>query len=60
MVGGIETVFILASHEHTLTSSTLIKQIVTLGSYKPEEMSRLVPLSVAKRLEEKLRSRAKA
>lgn len=57
IVGGIETVFILASHEHTLTSSTLIKQIVSLGSTEPERLARIVPLTVAKRLGEKLRGR---
>lgn len=57
IVGGIETVFILASHEHTLTSSTLIKQIVSIGSHEPEHLSRLVPLPVAKRLSDKLRRR---
>jgi pantetheine-phosphate adenylyltransferase len=55
IVGDIETVFILASHEHTLTSSTLIKQIVALGSAEPKRLARIVPLSVAKRLGEKLR-----
>jgi pantetheine-phosphate adenylyltransferase len=55
LVGGVETVFILTSHDHALTSSTLIKQIVLLGGHEPKQLERLVPLSVAHRLSAKLR-----
>lgn len=50
MIAGIETVFLMTSTQHALTSSTLIKQIVQIGGYDREGMSRLVPLDVADRL----------
>ena len=56
IMGGVETVFLMTSGEHTLTSSTLIKQIVQIGEYDMDNLGRLVPLDVAKRLEERLRS----
>lgn len=55
MIGDIETVFLMTSGQHILTSSTLIKQIVEIGSYDPDHLSRLVPLDVAKKLEQRLR-----
>jgi len=55
IVGGIETVFILTSHEHALTSSTLIKQIVEMGGGDPSRLSHIVPPPVIERLREKLR-----
>lgn len=55
IIGGIETVFLMTSGQHILTSSTLIKQIVEIGQYDTDHLSRLVPLDVAKRLEERLR-----
>ncbi|MCO6438906.1 MAG: pantetheine-phosphate adenylyltransferase [Phycisphaerae bacterium] len=57
IIGDIETVFLMTSGQHVLTSSTLIKQIVEIGSYDPEHLARLVPLDVARRLEERLRKR---
>ena len=57
IMGGIETVFLMTSGQHSLTSSTLIKQIVQFGQYDPDHLARLVPLDVAKRLEDRLRSR---
>lgn len=57
IIGDIETVFLMTSGQHVLTSSTLIRQIVEIGSYDPEHMARLVPLDVARRLEERLRRR---
>ena len=48
MIGDIETVFLMTSGQHILTSSTLIKQIVEIGQYDPDHISRLVPLDVAK------------
>jgi hypothetical protein len=45
----------MTSGQHVLTSSTLIKQIVEIGDYDPDHLSRLVPLDVAKKLEQRLR-----
>ena len=50
LAGGIETLFMLATDVHALTSSTLIKQVAAMGG----DVSRLVPEPVAKRLREKL------
>lgn len=55
IIGDIETVFLMTSGQHVLTSSTLIKQIVEIGSYDSQHLARLVPLDVAQRLEERLR-----
>ena len=54
IIGDIETVFLMTSGQHILTSSTLIKQIVEIGRYDADRLARLVPLDVAKRLEERL------
>ena len=51
LVGDVETVFLMTSHEHALTSSTLIKQIVQIGGYDRTRLRRLVPEAVAARLE---------
>lgn len=56
IIGDIETVFLMTSGQHVLTSSTLIKQIVEIGQYDPDRLSRLVPLDVAKKLEQRFRS----
>ncbi len=55
IIGEIETVFLMTSHQHGLTSSTLIKQIVEMGGHDPEQLTKLVPPDVAKRLIERLR-----
>ncbi len=55
IIGDIETVFLMTAGQHILTSSTLIKQIVEIGRYDSEHLSRLVPMDVAKRLQERLR-----
>jgi pantetheine-phosphate adenylyltransferase len=55
IVGEIETVFILTAHEHALTSSTLIKQIVELGGDDPKRLAHIVPDSVLAKLHAKLR-----
>ncbi len=55
IIGGIETVFLMTSGQHILTSSTLIRQIVEIGDYDTCHLARLVPLDVAKRLEKRLR-----
>ena len=57
IVGGVETVFLMASDQHALTSSTLIKQIVELGGHGAKELTRLVPSEVYKRLLEKFPSK---
>jgi pantetheine-phosphate adenylyltransferase len=55
IIGGVETVFLMTSGQHVLTSGTLIRQVVEIGQYDTDHLSRLVPLDVAKRLEERLR-----
>jgi pantetheine-phosphate adenylyltransferase len=57
MMGQVETIFLMTSHEHVLTSSTLIKQIVEIGNYDATQLARLVPLDVARRLEQRLHGR---
>jgi len=57
IIGDIETVFLMTSDQHVLTSSTLIKQIVEIGKFDSDHLSRLVPLDVAKRLQERLAAR---
>ena len=57
IVGGVETVFLMASDQHALTSSTLIKQIVELGGHGAKELTRLVPVEVYNRLLKKFPSR---
>ena len=56
IIGDVETVFLMTRGDHTLTSSTLIKQIVEIGRYDPDHLARLVPLDVARRLEKRLRA----
>ncbi len=56
IIGDIETVFLMTSGDHILTSSTLIKQIVEIGRYDADHLARLVPLDVAKRLGDRLHS----
>jgi len=56
IMGDIETVFLMTSGQHVLTSSTLIRQIVEIGHYDLERVSRLVPLDIAKALEKRLGS----
>lgn len=60
IMGDIETIFLMTDRQHVLTSSTLIKQIVEIGQYDADHLSRLVPLDVAKRLGERLRGNAKS
>ena len=54
LVGGVETMFMLASDQHVLTSSTFIKQIYEMGGGGRERVAQLVPPNVATRLIEKL------
>lgn len=53
IVGGVETVFLMTSDQHALTSSTLIKQIVEMGGYDRSRLARLVPEEVIDRLEKR-------
>jgi pantetheine-phosphate adenylyltransferase len=46
-VAGIETIFIMTSEQYGFTSSTLIREIASLGG----DLSNLIPASVHKRLE---------
>jgi pantetheine-phosphate adenylyltransferase len=55
IVGDVETFFLLTKHQHVLTSSTLIKQIIEIGGYDPERLGRLVPENVIQRLASKQR-----
>jgi pantetheine-phosphate adenylyltransferase len=48
-VAGVETVFIMTREEFGFTSSSLIKQIVTLGG-EPQALHELLPAQVIKRL----------
>jgi len=54
LVGGVETVFMLTSDQHVLTSSTYIKQIYELGGGDQVRIQQLVPANVAQRLAAKL------
>lgn len=54
MIGGVETVFMLASDQHVVTSSTYIKQIYEMGGGDQGRIGQLVPPNVAQRLAEKL------
>lgn len=55
VVGGVETIFLMARDQFAMTSSTYIKQIVELGVHDLERLSRLVPPSVGARLRDKYR-----
>jgi pantetheine-phosphate adenylyltransferase len=53
-VAGIETVFIMTSEQYGFTSSTLIREIASLGG----DLSNLIPPSVHKRLESRFNRRS--
>lgn len=53
-IGGIETVFLLTSDQHVLTSSTYVKQLYQLGGGDKRRIARLVPSNVADLLAHKL------
>jgi pantetheine-phosphate adenylyltransferase len=46
LIGGIETVFMLASDQHVLTSSRYIRQIMEMGGSDPARIAQLVPPNV--------------
>lgn len=50
LVGGVETVFILTSDQHALTSSAYIKQIYEMGGGDISRIGQIVPPNVAERL----------
>lgn len=54
VIGHIETVFLLASANHMVTSSTYIRQIFELGGGDRDAIERLVPANVADALAKKL------
>ena len=49
-VAGIETLFIMADAQYGFTSSTLIRDVASMGG----DISHMVPPIVCKRLQEKL------
>jgi len=50
-VAGIETVFIMTSEEYGFTSSTLIRQVASLGG----DVSKLIPKTIYNRLQQRLK-----
>jgi pantetheine-phosphate adenylyltransferase len=53
-VGDVETVFIMTGDQYALTSSSLIRQVVSLGG-EVEKLAGLLPELVVKRLKERQR-----
>jgi pantetheine-phosphate adenylyltransferase len=53
-VGGVETVFIMTGDQYALTSSSLIRQVVSLGG-DVEQLRAVLPASVVRLLKEKQR-----
>lgn len=54
MIGDVETVFMLTSDQHVLTSSKYIRQIYEMGGGDLARIEQLVPPNVAQRLAQKL------
>jgi pantetheine-phosphate adenylyltransferase len=52
-VAGIETIFVMTSEQYGFTSSTLIRQVATLGG----NLSKLIPENVRNRLQQRLKKR---
>ena len=52
-VAGIETVFVMTSEQYGFTSSTLIRQVATLGG----NLTKLIPENVHNRLQQRLKKR---
>ncbi len=50
-VGGVETVFIMTGDQYALTSSSLIRQVITLGG-DAKQLAAVVPPNVVRKLEE--------
>ncbi len=55
LIGNVESVFILSSDRHVMTSSTYIKQIYEMGGGDISRIEQLVPPNVATKLAEHLR-----
>jgi pantetheine-phosphate adenylyltransferase len=55
IVGDVETVFLMTTDQTALTSSSLIKQIVELGGAGEPRLAQLLPRTVLKRLQDRLR-----
>jgi pantetheine-phosphate adenylyltransferase len=53
-VAGIETVFVMTSEQYGFTSSTLIRQVASLGG----NLSNLIPENVRRRLQQRLKKLA--
>jgi pantetheine-phosphate adenylyltransferase len=53
-VGGVETVFIMTGDQYALTSSSLIRQVVSLGG-DVKQLAAVLPANVVQRLREKQR-----
>lgn len=51
-VAGIETIFIMTSEQYGFTSSTLIREVASLGG----DVSNLIPKSIYERLKQRLKS----
>jgi pantetheine-phosphate adenylyltransferase len=51
-VAGIETVFVMTGEQYGFTSSTLIREVATLGG----DLSNLIPENVRKRLKERIKN----
>ena len=54
-VAGIETIFVMTSEQYGFTSSTLIREVATLGG----DLSNLIPESVRNRLQQHLKKVAR-
>ena len=52
-VTGIETVFVMTSEQYGFTSSTLIRQVASLGG----NLTKLIPKNVHNRLQQRLKKR---
>jgi pantetheine-phosphate adenylyltransferase len=52
-VAGIETIFIMTSEQYGFTSSTLIREVASLGG----NLSNLVPKKVYDRMQQRLKKR---
>ncbi|MHC4543504.1 MAG: pantetheine-phosphate adenylyltransferase [Planctomycetota bacterium] len=50
-VAGIETIFVMTSEQYGFTSSTLIRQVATLGG----NLTKLIPENVRNRLQQRLK-----
>jgi len=55
-VAGIETIFVMTSEQYGFTSSTLIRQVATLGG----DLSNLIPENVRNRLKERIKNSRRA